>query len=186
MVPEAHAQDTAELQFEGYPDAPEFTVVPRKDELTWYPCEQCHEFMEPNPTVRELAAPHEIELDHGAGRIWCITCHATANRDVLTTPLGESVDFNDAHVVCGTCHANRHRDWHFGGHGKRVGNWQGERQLYSCTHCHDAHDPTIKPREPQPPPDVRVGLDKPSPPAHEFERVWEDHQERSQQEATHE
>ena len=60
----ATAQDGAEapsvLTFEGYPDAPEFSVVPRTDQLTFFPCTDCHEFLEPDPTIRELMAPHEI------------------------------------------------------------------------------------------------------------------------------
>jgi hypothetical protein len=165
--------DPANLAFQGYPEAPEFSVVPRKENLTFYPCTQCHEFMEPDPTIRELMSPHEIELNHGAGRIWCTTCHNLENRDSLTTTLGATGDFDDAHYLCGTCHSNRHRDWYFGAHGKRVANWQGERELYSCTHCHDAHDPTIKPREPQPPPGVRIGLEKPETRPHASETAWE-------------
>ncbi len=154
----AGAQEATPSGFAGYPGASPFTVVPRRDDLEFYPCTGCHEFMEPDPTVRELFAPHEIELNHGQGRIWCLTCHAPEGRDHLISPLGESIDFDAAHLVCGGCHSNRHKDWYFGAHGKRVGNWQGERQLYNCTHCHDPHDPSIKPREPKAAPKVRAGL----------------------------
>ena len=147
------------VRFEGYPGAQEFAVVPRKHGLLFYPCVQCHESMEPNPEIRQLFAPHQIVMEHGPGRIWCMSCHDLDTRSNLKTLLGEPVDFDDEHLVCGGCHSNRHKDWYFGAHGKRVDNWQGERTLYSCTHCHDAHQLSIKARAPQPAPPVRAGLE---------------------------
>ncbi len=160
----AFAQDDAEpgvraLRFEGYPGAPAFEVVSRKENLFFYPCDQCHAAMEPNPDIRELNTMHDAEIDHGRGRIWCLSCHAFEDRNYLRTLLDEPVDFDDAHLVCGGCHSNRHRDWTFGVHGKRVANWQGARTLYSCTHCHNPHSPAIEPRAPQPAPPVRAGLE---------------------------
>lgn len=115
--------------------------------------------MTPNPTPRKLvAAPHPAALDHGRGRIWCLDCHQLKDRDHLHTLAGEPVDFDAAYLVCGQCHFNRQRDWYFGAHGKRVGNWRGERVIYSCTACHDPHSPSLKPRAPSPPPPVRAGL----------------------------
>ena len=153
------ATDSGALRFEGYPDAPAFDVVSRKSELFFYPCDQCHESMEPNPEIRALDTMHDAEIDHGRGRIWCLSCHALENRNYLTTLLNEPVDFDDSYLVCGGCHANRHKDWTFGAHGKRVANWQGPRTLYSCTHCHNPHSPAIGPRAPKPPPPVRAGLE---------------------------
>jgi hypothetical protein len=164
---------TGTLHFPGYPDAPPFTVVPRKDDLFFYPCQQCHEFMEPSDQVRALKAPHKIELDHGNGRIWCIQCHSMADRNMLWTMLKEPVDIDQAYIVCGGCHANKQRDWYYGGHGKRVGNWKGDRVLYDCTQCHDAHSPSIKPRKPQPPPPVRAGLKPETGTSHETRQIWE-------------
>jgi len=147
-------------RFEGYAGAPELSVLSRKDELFFYPCDQCHAAMEPNPEIRELAgAPHDAELNHGMGRIWCTSCHRLNDRNNLRTLLDEPVDFDQSHLVCGGCHSNRHRDWFFGAHGKRVGNWQGERVLNNCPACHNPHDPTIGPRKPKPPPPVRAGLE---------------------------
>jgi len=161
-LPYASAQDTSgaaeTLRFKGYPGAPEFDVVPRKDELFFFPCSQCHESMEPNPDIRPLDTMHDAEIDHGRGRIWCLSCHDFENRDYLSTLLGERVDFEQAYIVCGGCHASRQKDWTFGAHGKRVANWQGDRTLYNCTHCHNAHSPAIEPRAPQPAPPVRAGL----------------------------
>ena len=151
-------EPTEPQAFAGYPDAPPFTVASRRDHLTYYPCTACHKALPANATPRKLQTPHPAALDHGKGRIWCLDCHTLKDRDVLHTLGGQSVDFNESYLVCGQCHANRQKDWYFGAHGKRVENWQGERQIYNCTHCHDPHSPTVKPREPSKPPVVRAGL----------------------------
>jgi len=173
-IPGALAQDPAGdgVAFEGYPGAPTVTVVSRKDQLFFYPCSQCHAAMEPNPEVRPLNVMHDAEIDHGRGRLWCLNCHDLDNRDYLRTLLGEPVDFDDAHLVCGGCHANRQRDWTFGAHGKRVADWQGERTVYACTHCHNPHQPAIPPRAPQPPPPVRAGLELDPGDPHERVPAW--------------
>lgn len=161
-VPAGFPEATEPMPFAGYAGAPPFTVVPQKDKLTFYPCTTCHAAMTPNPTPRKLNSPHPAALPHGNGRIWCLDCHQIDNRDVLHTLSGQQVDFNDAYLVCGQCHFPRQKDWYFGGHGKRAANWKGERVLFNCTHCHDPHDPTLKPREPSPKPPIRAGL-KPMP-----------------------
>ncbi len=164
-APSANAEETSEppgsVRFEGYPDAPAVTVVSRKKDLFFYPCSQCHGNMEPDPRIRSLNVMHVSELEHGRGRIWCLSCHDTEERDYLRTLLGERVDFDDANLVCGGCHSNRHKDWTFGVHGKRVRNWQGERTQYDCAHCHDPHSPAIEPRAPMASPPVRAGFEPP-------------------------
>ena len=47
-------------------------------------------------------------------------------------------------MLCSQCHVKQARDWAFGAHGKRVGSWQGERQVYNCTVCHYQHHPAIE------------------------------------------
>lgn len=161
-IAQAQTADTAlgPIRFEGYPGAPEFSVVSRKDDLFFYPCDQCHAAMEPNPEIRPLNVMHDAEIEHGRGRIWCMSCHDLENRNYLKTLLDEPVEFDDAHLVCGGCHSSRHKDWVFGVHGKRVEKWQGERTLYDCAHCHDPHSPAIEPRAPKAPPPVRAGLER--------------------------
>jgi hypothetical protein len=150
---------TDPMTFIGYPDAPPLKVVPRTGALTFYPCAQCHESLPVNPEPRKLeAAPHPAALEHGQGRMWCTDCHELDDRNYLRTINDQLVDFNESHLVCGQCHSNRHKDWYFGSHGKRVANWQGDREIYSCTHCHDPHSPLLKPRKPSSPPPVRAGL----------------------------
>jgi uncharacterized CHY-type Zn-finger protein len=112
-----------------------------------------------NTQPRKLVnAPHPAALQHGRGRIWCLDCHQGNDRDALHTTGGAKVDFNQSYLVCGQCHSARQRDWYFGAHGKRAANWNGERQLYSCTHCHDPHNPTTATRLPRQAPPLRAGL----------------------------
>ena len=177
----ANAEEPAEslpaIRFEGYPNAPQISVLPRKNDLFFYPCDQCHESMEPNPEIRSLNAMHDSNLEHGRGRIWCLSCHDLDNRNYLKTLLNELVDFDEAYLVCGGCHANRHKDWSFGAHGKRLANWQGERTQYSCPQCHDPHSPAIKLRAPKPAPPVRAGLILERGAEHEKSHVWDSQEE---------
>lgn len=146
--------------FHGYPGAPAFTVAPRKSHLALFPCSQCHKVLPLNTTPRKLVnAPHQASLQHGKGRFWCLDCHQGNDRDVLHTINGDKVDFDQSYLVCGQCHSARQRDWFFGGHGKRVAGWKGDRQIYACTHCHDPHNPTLQPRAPRKPPPLRAGLE---------------------------
>ena len=162
-LPSAIAQDPAAQptapRFDGYRNAPEFKVLSRKDKMFFYPCDQCHASMEPNDAIRELNVMHVGDLEHGSGRIWCLSCHDLENRNFLKTLLDEPLDFDDANLVCSGCHASRHEDWVFGAHGKRLNNWQGERIQYDCADCHDPHKPAIPVRAPMAAPRVRAGLE---------------------------
>ena len=158
--PQDDAPDPQPAQsFLGYDGAPDFTVVPRIEQLGNYPCAACHAHLEANPERRKLSAPHPAALDHGDGRLWCLDCHDADSRNELVTSAGERVSFDRADLVCGQCHGAVHRDWVFGVHGKRVADWQGPREYYACAHCHDPHDPAVRPRAPEPPPKVRAGLE---------------------------
>lgn len=148
---------------ETVPTAPvHFTVMPREDKLFFYPCSDCHEFMDPNKEIRVLDpdADHPRELAHGAGRIWCLSCHGPWPYNQLNTLLGEPVEYNESYLICGGCHSHKLRDWRHGAHGKRVANWQGERLLYGCPECHNPHQPQIAPRPPIAMPPVRAGLER--------------------------
>ena len=150
--------------FSGDPGAPAFTVVPRQPHLALYPCAQCHQVLPLNTTPRTLvAAPHPAALVHGQGRMWCLDCHAAKDRNALHTLRGEQLSFDQSHLLCAQCHSARHKDWSFGGHGKRVEGWTGNREIYSCTHCHDPHKPSIDLRAASSRPPVRAGLQPMSP-----------------------
>lgn len=164
--PAGFATPTEPESFAGYPDAPSFTVVDRSDKIAFYPCAACHGVLPLNPQPRKLMAPHPAAMDHGNGQFWCLDCHAADDRDQLRTLSGGQVAFNEAYLVCGQCHYEPQKDWYFGAHGKRAGGWQEERSIFNCTHCHNPHDPAIKPRAPEAPPPLRKGLEPMPPTAH--------------------
>lgn len=132
-----------------------FQVPPRRSELEFYPCMDCHEDKEiNNPRERELEDEHtDILLQHGANRFWCTTCHNLKNMNNLRSLKDHKIDFNRSYLVCGQCHFQRQKDWFAGGHGKRIGNWTGTRVIVLCVECHNPHSPSIKPRRADPPPE---------------------------------
>ena len=157
-----------------------FTVqerIPVLEEDGLYPCSECHDgdYVVANPQRRELVDMHdesEVNLVHGDGRFWCLTCHHTDDRDSLTSLEGEKISFDEPHLLCGQCHFRKQRDFTLGTHGKRIDNWQGPRVLAPCTACHDSHDPQIEPREPYMAPSVRSGLTRPPDPRHHRQMPW--------------
>ncbi len=119
-----------------------------------FPCTQCHAYMKPNPKRRVLTDYHEeIVLHHAEGQRWGTDCHNLDNRDKLRLVSGELIDFTESYRLCGQCHGDKFRDWKVGVHGKRTGNWNGDKQYLLCVHCHNPHDPKFKPLKPMPPPD---------------------------------
>lgn len=159
-----------------------FTVPPRKDQIEYFPCQECHEEQETNPKERQLSQEHEdLVLDHGGERFWCLTCHMEKDRNFLTSLKGGKIDFDASHLLCGQCHFPRQKDWYMGAHGKRIGQWHGERLILLCVECHNPHSPSIKPRRADPPPEhIREIKDSTSDHAmekydkpHYFPKVWE-------------
>jgi len=144
--------------FVAFPDRAPPAVVPRKDQLAFYPCARCHDNLKTNPEPRVLMPVHEVGLNHGGDRFWCLTCHDAKDRNSLHTLNGTRLDFDEAWRVCGQCHQARMKDWYYGAHGKRYYNWKGEPVRYNCTQCHNPHKPPFMHRKPQPPPPVRAGL----------------------------
>jgi hypothetical protein len=120
-----------------------------------FPCSDCHDpdMLPSNPERRKLRIAHqEIELKHDAEHRWCLDCHDAEDRDQLHLAGGELVPFESSYMLCGQCHGDKYRDWRAGVHGRRTGNWDGEKSYLLCVHCHDAHDPAFKPLTPKPPP----------------------------------
>ncbi len=119
-----------------------------------FPCSQCHKYMKPNSKPRALTEYHtEIVLHHAEGQRWCTDCHNLVNRDKLRLVSGELVDFTESFRLCGQCHGDKFRDWKVGVHGRRTGDWNGDKQYLLCVHCHNPHDPKFKALKPMPPPD---------------------------------
>lgn len=119
-----------------------------------FPCSGCHgTTQKPNPTRRTLIDFHDdIQLRHGGERRWCTDCHDLLDRDRLRLADGSRLDFTASHLLCGQCHGDKHRDWRVGIHGKRTGNWNGEKRYLLCVHCHNPHAPRFAPLKPMPPP----------------------------------
>lgn len=148
-----------------FPGMPSFEVIPSKKDAEMHPCSSCHEWQESKKTPRILKQPHDnFALRHGLhgkGQFWCFTCHDMNDNGILKTLEGEYVNFEDAYILCSQCHVNEARDWAYGAHGKRVGNWQGKRQVYNCTVCHYQHNPSHQYRDALPGPEMRTGLQRP-------------------------
>lgn len=179
--------------------APKFVATPRKDNIGKFPCTKCHDNSFVDRRVRTLVEEHkDLAFDHGGGRFWCYdACHSGRDIDALVSLRGRRVDYDDVYKVCGQCHAQREKDWRFGGHGKRAGAWNVQREIpptasellvtdreqigtwgearvrLNCTACHDPHSPSIKPFTAGPVPGTRPGV-SPGPRTRSPEpKVWE-------------
>jgi len=121
----------------------------------YFPCSDCHEPGDDvNTSPRALEDEHDDKrvLFHGESSLWCLSCHDRDERDHLHNASGDPIPFEQSHKLCGQCHGRMYQEWKRGVHGKRVGNWQGEKQYFVCVACHNPHSPHFKPLEPMPPP----------------------------------
>jgi hypothetical protein len=119
-----------------------------------FPCSRCHEDVRTGgkDSLRTTSSFHsDVELQHVPGG-WCFDCHSRSDRDSLQLADGTLVSFEESYRLCGQCHGTILRQWKNGIHGKRTGNWTGEKQHLLCVHCHGPHDPPFKPINPLPPP----------------------------------
>jgi hypothetical protein len=135
--------------------AEEFPVAPLPMTEGMFPCSSCHASMETNRKKRELKEEHtQIKLHHAETMRWCLDCHDIKNRDKLRLYNGELIKFTESYKLCGECHGPQYRDWRAGIHGKRTGYFMGsgKRTYFLCAHCHDPHEPKLKPIKPEPPP----------------------------------
>jgi len=117
-----------------------------------FPCSDCHNAdREPDPTPRELSE-HDFKFEHDAEHRWCLDCHDIRNYDKLHLTGGQQIDFTESYKLCGQCHGDKYRDWRVGVHGRRTGDWNGQKSYLLCVNCHNPHSPKFKPIKPQPPP----------------------------------
>ena len=86
--------------------------------------------------------PDAKNLQHGRGRIWCLDCHHTTQRNKLVDNFGDPVSFDQPQLLCGKCHGDKLRDWRDGIHGKRIGEFAstGKKRWFTCTECHNPHN----------------------------------------------
>ncbi len=134
------------------PAAKEFSVPYPPFSPGIFPCMACHEGMDRNRNKRQLTDMHQEIKIIRHGERWCYDCHDARNMDRLRLTGGKQIRFEESYNLCGQCHGNILKDWKKGIHGKRTGNWQGEKQYLLCVHCHDPHNPPFKPIKPEPAP----------------------------------
>ena len=125
-----------------------------------FPCSQCHDG-KGDRTKRVLGFHEDVQarFAHQRSRRWCLGCHDFEDRDALHLSGGERIPFAKSYALCAQCHYAKYRDWRLGIHGKRVGRWEGPKTYLLCVHCHDPHEPAVKPiapeRGPRPPKETR-------------------------------
>jgi len=119
-----------------------------------FPCTFCHDNkdLKANPKRRVLEDHKEIVLKHDEEHRWCLDCHDAQNRDFLHLAGGDRVPFEESYRLCGQCHGEKYRDWRAGVHGRRTGQWNGQKGYLLCVHCHSPHEPRFKPLVPRPAP----------------------------------
>jgi len=119
-----------------------------------FPCSDCHSELEPNATRRELGWHEEVTsiFNHDKENRWCLDCHDLMNRDSLRLASGKLLGFDESYKLCGQCHGEKLRDWRVGVHGKRTGQWNGQKHYLLCVHCHNPHAPKFEAMTPEPPP----------------------------------
>ncbi len=95
----------------------------------------------PIPTMGAMV-PDLANFQHGRGRIWCMDCHHTTQRNKLVDHFGDPVSFDQPQLLCGKCHGDKLRDWRDGIHGKRIGEFAstGKKRWFTCTECHNPHN----------------------------------------------
>lgn len=127
-------------------DIPDF-FFPKPLSTENFPCSRCHNYRAVNKNKRKLKEYHtNIDLKHADGERWCYDCH---EGDKLRLSSGELIDYNKPYNLCKQCHGTIFRDWTAGIHGKRTGNWDGQKLYRLCVSCHDPHQPRFKPLEPK-------------------------------------
>jgi len=120
-----------------------------------FPCSECHDAeWETNKERRVLDMHEEIveSFDHDSENRWCLDCHNVDDRDYLKLASGKIIGYDESYLLCGQCHGDKLRDWKVGVHGKRTGEWNGEKQYLLCVHCHNPHSPRFESIKPLPPP----------------------------------
>jgi hypothetical protein len=117
-----------------------------------FPCSFCHADLKTDRTRRVVEDHADIVLKHDEEHRWCLDCHDADNRDFLHLASGERVPFEESYRICGQCHGEKYRDWRAGVHGRRTGQWNGQKGYLLCVNCHSPHQPQFKSLAPQPAP----------------------------------
>lgn len=126
-----------------------YKVAPRIPELKSFPCEKCHKGFKLGVLAGAVDYPHKgLPLHHMEELRKCTFCHSSRNPNFLNLLDGELVSYDESYKVCQQCHGPTAYNWSRGMHGRLTGQWNGERTIYVCVTCHQAHDPKFKPMAP--------------------------------------
>ena len=106
------------------------------------------------------------DLDFSEENKWdmchnCLDCHNEENYTTLIRLAGGTLlEFEESNTIrlCGQCHGDKLRDWNIGVHGKRTGDWNGQKKYVQCSDCHDPHATKFKKIRPDPPPILQEDL----------------------------
>ncbi len=119
-------------------------------------CIKCHNGLKINTKKRILTGTHkDLIFDHpgfDSETRWCYYCHSSTNLDSLKFETGRLTGYRKSYELCVQCHVTKYAEWEVGIHGRRIGEWNGEKEYLSCITCHDAHSPRFKPIESMKPP----------------------------------
>jgi hypothetical protein len=132
-------------------------LPPRHDQ-----CQLCHlkkslQFM---PSKHKPSQEHVgYSLSHSNTEISCNACHDANHSNYLKTSPEFPASFSNSSPVCQRCHSDEFKAWSQGIHGKRTGNWNGDRVQKQCIDCHNPHSVKFKsmkalPAPKKPPTDV--------------------------------
>ncbi len=122
-------------------------------------CFICHALWVPAPTSVETSNPRfahaNIVLNHG-GNDRCYNCHQIVDRNMYAANNGGDIMSQTPEELCSRCHGLIYNDWKIGTHGKWTGMFQpqklNDRKSYTCTECHDPHNPVFRYNTSAPPP----------------------------------
>jgi hypothetical protein len=122
-------------------------------------CFICHAFWVPIPTSIETSNPRfahaNIVLNHGSNDR-CYNCHQITDRNMYIANNSSSIMSQTPEQLCSRCHGLIYNDWTMGTHGKWTGKFQPDklydRKTYTCTECHDPHNPLFRYNVIAPPP----------------------------------
>ena len=122
-------------------------------------CFICHAYWVPIPKSEQTSKPRfahaNIVLNHGKNDR-CYNCHMVSDRNKYVADDGSDIISQLPEKLCSRCHGLIYNDWLAGTHGKWTGMWQpvsnNDRTTYTCTECHDPHNPAFKYNTIAPPP----------------------------------
>jgi len=133
-----------------------------RDAVVGVSCETCHEPGRQSSIASRGATALEVhgvvDLEHGAGRLRCASCHDPEDRARLRLADGRTLRMGEVVSLCGQCHGTQLRDFEHGAHGGARGYWdlsRGPRYRNACTTCHAPHSPAYPLVTPAPPPNDR-------------------------------